>query len=134
MAPIQFQWFGFLSRAFPIVKGSGTSAALKRVLADQLVFAPVGLGCFFTFMTVAEGGGKRALKQKFQEVYLQALRANYMLWPLVQVLNFRVVPIQFQIVSRGRNWIRESWTDSFLQPFVSTVGIAWTAYLSLTVS
>ncbi|KKY19994.1 putative integral membrane mpv17 pmp22 [Phaeomoniella chlamydospora] len=72
-----------------------------------------GLGCFFTFMTVAEGGGKRAIWRKFQDVYVPALKANYLLWPAVQILNFRVVPIQFQI------------------PFVSTIGIAWTAYLSL---
>ena len=49
-------------------------------------------------MTVAEGGGKRAVWAKFQEVYIPALKANYMVWPLVQVLNFRIMPIQFQIV------------------------------------
>ncbi|GAT29326.1 integral membrane protein, Mpv17/PMP22 family [Aspergillus luchuensis] len=65
-------------------------------------------------MTVAEGGGRRALTRKFQDVYLPTLKANFVLWPAVQILNFRVVPIQFQI------------------PFVSSVGIAWTAYLSLT--
>lgn len=50
-------------------------------------------------MTVAEGGGKRAIVRKFQDVYVPALKANFMLWPLVQMLNFRVIPIQFQIVS-----------------------------------
>ncbi|KAL2817811.1 hypothetical protein BJX63DRAFT_93667 [Aspergillus granulosus] len=114
MAPIQFQWFGFLSRTFPLAKKNPTVSALKRVACDQLMFAPFGLVCFFTFMTVAEGGGRRALTRKFQDVYLPTLKANFVLWPAVQILNFRVVPIQFQI------------------PFVSSVGIAWTAYLSLT--
>ena len=50
-------------------------------------------------MTVAEGGGKRAVMRKFQDVYLLALKANFMVWPLVQILNFRFVPIQLQIVS-----------------------------------
>jgi len=114
MAPIQFQWFKFLSRAFPLTKKSASLPAFKRVAADQLIFAPIGLMCFFTFMTVAEGGGRRALVRKLQDVYLPTLKANYILWPAVQILNFRVIPIQFQI------------------PFVSTIGIAWTAYLSLT--
>ncbi|KAK6815915.1 hypothetical protein RU639_009260 [Aspergillus parasiticus] len=114
MAPIQFKWFGFLSRAFPLTKKNPTIPALKRVAVDQFLFAPFGLVCFFTFMTLAEGGGRRALTRKFQDVYLPTLKANFVLWPAVQVLNFRVVPIQFQI------------------PFVSSVGIAWTAYLSLT--
>lgn len=58
-----------------------------------------GLAAFFSFMTIAEGGGKRAVAQKFQEVYIPALKANYMVWPAVQLFNFRVLPIQFQIVS-----------------------------------
>jgi len=58
----------------------------------------LGLACFFTFMTTAEGGGKRAIMRKFQDVYVPALKANYMVWPAVQILNFRVMPIQFQIV------------------------------------
>lgn len=58
----------------------------------------LGLVCFFSYMTIAEGGGRRALTQKFRDVYLPTLKANYVLWPAVQILNFRVVPIQFQIV------------------------------------
>ena len=114
MAPIQFLWYGRLTKWFPMTAKSGTVPALKRVAMDQLIFAPIGLSAFFTFMTVAEGGGKNAIVRKFQDIYLPTLRANYILWPAVQILNFRVIPLQFQI------------------PFVSTIGIAWTAYLSLT--
>lgn len=114
VSPIQYQWFKFLAKSFPITKQSATIPVLQRVCFDQLIFAPMGLAAFFTFMTVTEGGGRRAVARKFQDVYLPALKANFMLWPAVQILNFRVIPIPFQI------------------PFVSTVGIAWTAYLSLT--
>lgn len=114
MAPVQLKWFAFLSRTFPLTAASGTVPALKRVAFDQLLFAPVGLGAFFTFMTVAEGGGRDAIAKKFRDVYVPSLKANYIVWPAVQMLNFSVMPIQFQI------------------PFVSSIGIAWTAYLSLT--
>jgi hypothetical protein len=30
---------------------------------------PIGLAMFFTFMTFAEGGGQKALKRKFAEVW-----------------------------------------------------------------
>ena len=121
MAPVQHKWFGFLSRTFPITKSAAFMPAMKRVAFDQFLFAPIGelhistrslcrdahqniansvsgLACFFTFMTVAEGGGKRAVVRKFQDVYVPALKANYIVWPAVQILNFRVMPIQFQIV------------------------------------
>ncbi|KAK0715466.1 hypothetical protein B0H67DRAFT_489140 [Lasiosphaeris hirsuta] len=114
MAPVQFRWFKFLERCFPITKTSAFLPAMKRVAFDQLVFAPFGIACFFTAMTVAEGGGKRAVFQKMRDMYVPTLKANFMVWPAVQIINFRLMPVQFQL------------------PFVSTVGIAWTAYLSLS--
>ncbi|RQM05107.1 hypothetical protein DH86_00003534 [Scytalidium sp. 3C] len=114
MAPIQFKWFQFLSRAFPITKTAGLVPAMKRVAFDQLIFAPCGIAFFFTAMTLAEGGRSRAVAHKLRDMYIPTLKANYLIWPAVQIINFRVMPVQFQL------------------PFVSTVGIAWTAYLSLT--
>lgn len=134
MAPVQHKWFAFLSKTFPLTKSSGTSSALKRVAFDQLLFSPVGLAIFFTFMTVAEGGGRRAITRKFQDLYVPALKANYLVWPAVQMLNFRVIPLQFQIVSTTLPCNFHAITNNYLQPFVSTIGIAWTAYLSLTTS
>lgn len=135
MAPIQFKWFGFLSRAFPITKTSAFVPALKRVAVDQVVFAPVSVALFFSVMTVAEGGGRRAVALKLRDMYLPTLKANWMVWPTVQIINFRLMPVQFQLVSRSHAHIYS--TDSYLvliiaQPFVSTIGIAWTAYLSLS--
>lgn len=113
MAPVQHRWFAFLGKTFP---GAATVPAMKRVAFDQLLFAPcgglqrsipygshwliycLGLACFFTFMTVAEGGGKRAVLQKFRDIYVPSLKANYIVWPAVQMLNFRIMPVQFQIV------------------------------------
>jgi protein Mpv17 len=114
MAPIQFRWFKFLSTVFPITKGGPAfGPAMKRVAFDQLIFAPVGLGIFFTAMTIAEGGGRRAVSHKLRDMYIPTLKANYAVWPAVQIVNFRLMPVHFQL------------------PFVSTIGIAWTAYLSL---
>lgn len=50
-------------------------------------------------MTVAEGGGRRAVARKFQDVYIPALKANFMVWPAVQLINFRLMPLHLRIVS-----------------------------------
>ncbi|PHH65094.1 hypothetical protein CDD81_3492 [Ophiocordyceps australis] len=114
VAPLQFKWFRLLERVFPMTKTSTMGPALKRMAMDQAVYAPFGLGLFFSVMTVAEGGGRRAVSHKLREMFLPTLQVNYLVWPAVQLVNFRLMPMQFQL------------------PFVSTVGIAWTAYLSLT--
>jgi protein Mpv17 len=101
MAPIQFPWFKFLSRAFPITKTSALAPALKRVAFDQFIFAPLGLCMFFTVMTIAEGGGRRAISNKFRDMYVPTLKANFIVWPAVQITNFRFMPVQFQLVSRS---------------------------------
>ncbi len=116
MAPLQHRWFAFLHKTFPMNNGGATANALKRVAFDQLLFAPCGLACFFTFMTVTEGGGRRAVARKFQDVYIPALKANYMVWPAVQILNFRVVPIQFQIVSTSALMGGGTSADGFPSP------------------
>ncbi|CAK7269373.1 hypothetical protein SEPCBS119000_003535 [Sporothrix epigloea] len=115
MAPIQFKWFQFLSRTFPIVPGmSAVGPTFKRVAMDQLIFAPLGIAWFFTVMTVTEGGGRVAVQTKLHDMFVSTLKANFTIWPAVQLINFRLMPVPLQL------------------PFVSTVGIAWTAYLSLT--
>lgn len=43
MAPIQYKWFSFLSKAFPITKTTALGPTLKMVAFDQLVYAPVGM-------------------------------------------------------------------------------------------
>lgn len=40
---------------------------------DQLCFAPVGLAAFFTYMTIAEGGGRKDIIKKLDNVYAPAL-------------------------------------------------------------
>jgi hypothetical protein len=50
-------------------------------------------------MTVAEGGGRRAVISKLRDMYVPTLKANYAVWPAVQVINFRLMPVQFQLVS-----------------------------------
>lgn len=101
MAPVQFKWFSFLSKTFPITKTAAFGPAMKRVAFDQLIFAPFGLAVFFTTMTVAEGGGRRAISNKLRDMYVPTLKANYVIWPAVQIVNFRLMPVQFQLVSHN---------------------------------
>jgi protein Mpv17 len=49
-------------------------------------------------MTIAEGGGRRAVSHKLRDMYIPTLKANFMVWPLVQIINFRLMPLQFQLV------------------------------------
>ncbi|PVU95886.1 hypothetical protein BB561_001532 [Smittium simulii] len=93
-------------------KLEAAGSLLKRVAADQLVFAPVGLLAFFAYMNVAENKSISALSYTLSEKYIETLKSNYLIWPLFQLLNFSLVPVQFRV------------------PVGGVFGILWTVYLS----
>lgn len=75
---------------------------------ELLTFFPTGILCFFVVMTVAEGGGRRAVSNKLKDMYFPTLKTSYFIWPAVQIVNFRWMPIQLQLVSFCHRW--EGWT------------------------
>ncbi|KAL5518588.1 hypothetical protein ACEPAH_271 [Sanghuangporus vaninii] len=95
-----------------IPRVSGLAVA-KRVAADQLFMAPIGLALFIVSMGVMEGLDGSQIKKKFIDLYPSALSANWQVWPLAQVVNFRYMPLSARV------------------PFQSTCGIFWNLYLSL---
>lgn len=115
MGPVIGRWLKLLERQIPVIvgaKGNGLQFA-KRVLADQTIMAPIGLVLFVGSMGLMEGKDIPSVGEKFQDMYWPALLANWKVWPLLQTINFTVIPLQYRV------------------PFQSTCGIAWTLYLSL---
>jgi len=121
MGPIIGRWNLFLERNFPLRapsfggrQGNVSLKALgKRVAADQILMAPIGLALFLGSMGIMEGRDKRHIQEKFQDLYKPLIITNWQVWPVVQLVNFRFMPLAYRV------------------PFQSTCGIFWTLYLSL---
>jgi protein Mpv17 len=79
------------------------------VALDQGVFAPTFIGIFLSSMALMEGGKP---SDKLSKSYFPALKANYMIWPWVQLVNFKVVPLEHRLL------------------FVNVIAIGWNCYLS----
>ena len=88
-------WYIILDR---VVKGAGTSAALKKMLLDQIVWAPSFLAMFFCLVSAMNGKDREQIKDKFKNDYATALKVNYMIWPAVQIINFKFVPMQHRVI------------------------------------
>ncbi|CAO3590207.1 unnamed protein product [Absidia cylindrospora] len=126
VAPIAGTWYMFLDRFFPVpttpanasatvmksIKRAGDLVALKRMALDQSLFAPAGLLLFFTTMGLAETRSLEGAKEKLKDAFVPALISNYKVWPLIQWINFKFMPLPFRL------------------PFVSSLGILWNIYLS----
>lgn len=100
--PAATTWFAFLQRRINLRSPNATIAA--RVLTDQCVFASTNLFVFLSSMAIMEGTSPM---EKLESTYTTALAKNWILWPAVQAMNFKFVPLQHRvlvvnIVSLGR--------------------------------
>ncbi len=93
--PAASKWFGFLQKKVQLGPGRANAEIAARVGLDQCVFAPAHLLVFLTTMSVMEGRDPRA---KLDAAYMSTLRANWLLWPWVQALNFKLVPLQHRLM------------------------------------
>ncbi|BGP17451.1 hypothetical protein JCM10213_003266 [Rhodosporidiobolus nylandii] len=93
--------------------GVSVAQLAKRVAADQLGMAPVSLVIFLLSMSLLEGLDGEQMKQKLRDNYWPILSVNWQVWPILQLINFRFVPLQYRV------------------PFGSICGIVWTCFLSM---
>lgn len=105
-------WYKFLNYLYS--DGPELVQVLERVLSDQLIYSPISLYCFFMYSNyIMEGGDKESFQRKIRKVYLSTLGCNYLIWPIVQFVNFLFLPKQLQV------------------PFGSSIGVFWNCFLSM---
>ncbi|RYD36583.1 MAG: Mpv17/PMP22 family protein [Verrucomicrobiaceae bacterium] len=106
--PLAHYWYGFLS-----VKIVGTTfmAAIKRVVLDQMLFAPVLLASFFSAVLLVNGESDR-IPDKLRNDLPTTILTNYTVWIPAQLINFQFVPIPYRVL----------WANA--------VGFFWNIYLS----
>lgn len=108
ISPILHVWYRFLGSAVP---GTSTLAIAKRLVLDQLVFAPTFLPIFLTALLTLEGDVAK-VPEKLQNDWWPAVTANWVVWVPAQLINFRFVPGSLQVL------------------FSNVVGLFWNSYLS----
>lgn len=69
-----------------------------KVAADGIIFGPFDLFVFFTYMGFATGKNTDQVKEGLKRDFLPALMVEGGIWPIVQIANFRYVPVQYQLL------------------------------------
>ena len=67
---------------------------------DQAFFIPIFDALMFFGLSVLENPHNQpeAGVEKVKLCLWPALRANYLVWPALQIINFRFVPLQYQVL------------------------------------
>ena len=85
------------------------------MVLDQLVFCPVFLTVFFAYSGSIQGHTGQQIQRNLQQVpflslmlsiyvlplkkYVKSLLAGYTIWPLFQIVNFLVIPVNYKVVA-----------------------------------
>ncbi|XP_051880691.1 protein Mpv17 isoform X1 [Pristis pectinata] len=109
VGPILGAWYRFLDR---LVVGQSKSAALKKMILDQLAVAPCFLAGFITVTGFLGGLPREKIWLKLQKDYKNTLISNYAIWPTAQLLNFYFIPLEHRLA------------------VVQVVALMWNTYLS----
>lgn len=91
--PAATTWYGILQRHVVLKTMRATLAA--RVAADQCLFTPTHLFAFLSSMAIMEGTDP---VEKLRTSFLASYKANLMIWPLVQAVNFSIVPLEHRVL------------------------------------
>lgn len=75
--------------------GSPNKTLVARVIADQTLFAPTNLFVFLSTMAILEG---KDPAKKIASTYKDTLIANWTVWPVVQTVNFKFVPLEGRVL------------------------------------
>ena len=111
-APLAHTWYNrVLERYIP---GTSGRAVLSKVALDQTAWALAVNTLYLTYVTVYVNHGTLSDAERTVRTKMWPLmKANWLLWPAVQLINFRFVPGPLQV------------------PFINAIILGWSAFLAL---
>lgn len=109
VAPVVHHWYGFLAVRIP---GNSTQSVIKRTIIDQFLFAPAFCVTFMSSLMTMEGKDFHFIQNTVARDLSDVMIANWCLWIPAQLINFRCVPLQWQVL------------------YSNSIAFIWNTYLS----
>jgi len=69
-----------------------------KVLLDTAIFNPIFLVVFFTTVSLLEGLSMHDIGRKLYRDFVPSYAVDCSIWPPIQTVNFRLVPVKFQLL------------------------------------
>lgn len=102
-----------------------------KVAADGIIFGPFDLFVFFSYMGFASGKKIAEVKEDVKRDFLPALVLEGGAWPILQVANFRYVPVRYQLLYVNMFCLLDSAFLSWLEQQKDAVWKKWFTFSSL---
>nr|CAD1843361.1 unnamed protein product [Ananas comosus var. bracteatus] len=131
VGPVGHFWYEYLDRVIRYrfhLQPKSVKFVAAKLTADGLLFGPWDLLIFFSYMGFASGRSVEQVKEDVKRDFVPALILGGGVWPIVQIANFRFVPVRYQLLyvnffclldSAFLSWIEQQGDASWKQWFSS---------------
>ncbi|XP_065366311.1 mpv17-like protein [Calliphora vicina] len=111
VGPVLKYWFGLLDRSITI-KQQRLQRTVKKVLVDQAIMAPALNLSITALVGLINEESSDTIKERIKVQYPDIMKNNYIFWPAIQMVNFSIVPLKYQVV------------------FVQLIAVVWNCFVS----
>lgn len=101
VGPVGHFWYEGLDRFLSLrlqLQPKSLRLVGTKVAMDTLIFGPIHLLVFLSYMGFSSGKNARQVKEVVKRDFLPALVVEGGVWPLAQAVNFRFVPVRYQLL------------------------------------
>ncbi|KAM7260008.1 hypothetical protein ACFE04_015749 [Oxalis oulophora] len=101
VGPVGHFWYEGLDRFLRsrlLMRPNSVRFVGAKVALDGILFGPLDLLVFFTYMGFSSGKSISQVKDDVKRDFIPALILEGGIWPIVQVANFRFVPVRYQLL------------------------------------
>lgn len=95
------------------IEGSDGLSVMKKVAFDQLIWCPIFMTVFFSYLGIAAGDSFGTIGNKIKNDLFTAVQGSWKVWPFVHMVNFKFISTKHRLV------------------FINAVQVAFNMFLSL---
>jgi protein Mpv17 len=98
-----FLWHGpsghyFYNWLDGVIPGKDAKAVFSKVAFDQLIWCPIFMTVFFTYLGLLAGDSFGVIGNKIKADLFTAVQGSWKVWPFVHAINFRFIPNKFRMI------------------------------------
>ncbi|KAF3320411.1 protein Mpv17 isoform X2 [Carex littledalei] len=129
---LRYEYLDRYIRQRLLMKPNSAKFVATKVAADGLLFGPLDLLVFFSYMGFSSGHSAQQVKEDVKRDFLPALLLGGTVWPVVQIANFRFIPVRYQLLyvnlfclldSTFLSWVEQQGDAPWKQWFKSITGV-----------
>ena len=95
------------------IEGTEAKHVAAKVAFDQIIWCPIFMSVFFTYLGLVNGDSFAAIGDKIKKDLLSACQGSWKVWPIVHAVNFKFISTKHRLI------------------FINSVQIAFNMFLSL---